>query len=136
MAFLIRTIDITASGREIVRDRTVEKAELVVGRASESDIHLQDLAVEQRHVSLSDAGGGMLAAQSLGGLEFGLDGRSVTQGTIDPNVGSIVGRFPLPIQPAIRPEFFCAGFGGELPFRPSTTNCLSPSSILITRSTN
>ena len=91
MAFLIRTIDITASGREIVRDREIGKSELVVGRAAESDIHLTDLAVEQRHVRLADAGGGMLVAESLGGLEFGLDGRSVKEGTIDPNVGAEVG---------------------------------------------
>ncbi|AWW75571.1 cytochrome c family protein [Erythrobacter sp. KY5] len=88
MAFLIRTIDITASGREIVRDREVGKPELITGRAAESDIHLADLAVEQRHVRLADAGGGMLMAESLGGLEFGLNGRSVKDGTIDPNVGA------------------------------------------------
>ena len=51
MAFLIRTIDFTSSGREIVRDRTHDSAEVTIGRASENDIHLPDLAVEQKHVS-------------------------------------------------------------------------------------
>lgn len=90
MAFLIRTIDVTASGREIVRDRTVDKGELSIGRASDNDIHLTDLAVEQHHISMKDAGGGMLSVESVGGLGFGLDGRTVTSGSIDPNVGGEV----------------------------------------------
>ncbi len=88
MAFLIRTIDYTSSGREIVRDRTVEQASLTVGRASENDIHLPDLAVEQHHVKLSDAGGGMLAAEAIGGLGFGVDGKTQKNSEIDPNVGA------------------------------------------------
>jgi hypothetical protein len=87
MAFLIRTIDFTAAGREIVRERVVEQASLTVGRAAENDIHLPDLAVEQRHVRIDALADGTLAAQSLGTLEFGLDGRSVTEGTIDPRTG-------------------------------------------------
>ena len=50
MPFRIRTIDQTASGREIVRERELAQAELTIGRAAENDIHLPDLAVEQRHV--------------------------------------------------------------------------------------
>lgn len=90
MSFLIRTIDVTASGRKIVRDREVDKAELSIGRASESDIHLPDLAVEQNHLVIRDAGAGMLAVESVGGLGFGVDGRTVTSGVIDPNVGAEV----------------------------------------------
>ena len=88
MAFLIRTIDFTAAGREIVRDRTIDQNELSIGRASENDIHLPDLAVEQHHVRLSDAGGGLLAIESVGGLAFGIDGRTETSAQIDPNVGT------------------------------------------------
>ena len=88
MAFLIRTIDYTSSGREIVRDRTVEQDALTIGRAAENDIHLPDLAVEQNHGRLSDAGGGMLRAEALGGLGFGIDGRVEESVEIDPNVGA------------------------------------------------
>lgn len=88
MAFLIRTIDFTASGREIVRDRTLEAAEVNIGRAAENDIHLPDLAVEQRHVRISDAGGGMLKIEAVGGLEFGIDGRSTKAADVDPNIGA------------------------------------------------
>ena len=45
MTFLIRTIDITASGREIRRERLSEAPTITVGRATENDIHLPDLAV-------------------------------------------------------------------------------------------
>lgn len=85
--FLIRTIDFTAAGRELVRDRVVEQTRLTVGRAAENDIHLPDLAVEQRHVGIDLAPEGTLAVAALGTLGFGLDGRVVTEGTIDPRTG-------------------------------------------------
>jgi len=87
MAFLIRTIDFTAAGREIIRDRVVEQDALTIGRAAENDIHLADLAVEQNHVRIGLAGDGTIAAEALGTLGFGLDGRTVTQGSIDPRTG-------------------------------------------------
>jgi hypothetical protein len=87
MAFLIRTIDFTAAGREIIRDRVVEQASLSIGRAAENDIHLPDLAVEQHHVRIETRGDGTLDVAALGTLGFGLDGRVVTEGTIDPHTG-------------------------------------------------
>ncbi|MFN4019479.1 MAG: cytochrome c3 family protein [Erythrobacter sp.] len=87
MAFLIRTIDFTAAGREIIRDRMADKASLTIGRAAENDIHLPDLAVEQNHVRLDLADDGTLIAAALGTLGFGLDGRVVTEGRIDPRTG-------------------------------------------------
>ena len=79
MAFLIRTIAIAKSGREIIRDRTVESAGLVVGRSPDSDIHLPDLTVELQHVSIADAGGGMIEAKALGELPFDLNGSTVNE---------------------------------------------------------
>jgi hypothetical protein len=87
MAFLIRTIDFTAAGRELIRDRMADKASLTIGRAAENDIHLPDLAVEQRHVQIDLLRDGMIAVAALGTLGFGLDGRVVTEGTIDPRTG-------------------------------------------------
>ena len=40
MDFRIRTVDRTASGREIVRERALAADELVIGRAAENAIHL------------------------------------------------------------------------------------------------
>jgi hypothetical protein len=87
MAFLIRTIDFTAAGREIVRDRLIDKPDLTIGRAAENDIHLPDLAVEQRHVRLDLDAAGTITAEALGALGFALDGRSVTSGSINPAIG-------------------------------------------------
>lgn len=87
MAFLIRTIDFTAAGREIIRDRVVEKTSLSIGRAAENDIHLPDLAVEQRHVAIDLRPDGSLAVASLGTLGFALDGRSVNEGVIESRAG-------------------------------------------------
>ncbi|MEM1053342.1 MAG: cytochrome c3 family protein [Pseudomonadota bacterium] len=83
MAFLIRTIAVAKSGREIVRDRTVEKDELKVGRSQDCDIHLPDLKVELQHLQLVNSGSGSIDANSLGELPFDLDGQSITQATIN-----------------------------------------------------
>ncbi|TRD11959.1 cytochrome c family protein [Erythrobacter insulae] len=88
MAFLIRTVDFTAAGREIVRDRTVEQSELTIGRATDNDIHLPDLAVEQHHVRIQEAPDGTLIIGSVGGLGFGIDGRTETSAEIAPSAGA------------------------------------------------
>jgi len=85
--FLIRSIDLTATGREIVREREIAKADLSIGRAAENDIHLPDLAVEQRHVSVTPAVGGQLRLKAIGNLGFTVDGRSTSDVTIDPSEG-------------------------------------------------
>ncbi|MBT2135020.1 cytochrome c family protein [Croceibacterium sp. LX-88] len=89
--FLIRSIDQTATGREIVRERAVEGNELTIGRAAENDIHLADLAVEQNHVRIVPASGGRLRLQATGTLGFTVDGRSTTDVTIDPRDGAELG---------------------------------------------
>jgi len=88
MPFRIRTVDFTATGREIVRERELEQAELSIGRAAENAIHLPDLAVEQRHVEVLPAPGGKLRLRAAGTLGFTLDGRSVRDATVDPGEGS------------------------------------------------
>jgi hypothetical protein len=87
MAFRLRTIDVTADGRQIVRDRDIAATVLTVGRAAENDIHLPDLAVDPNHarLTLSD---GRITAEALGTLGFGLDGVSSRTATIDPARGA------------------------------------------------
>jgi hypothetical protein len=87
VAFLIRTIDFTAAGREIIRERVVEEPGLTVGRAAENAVHLPDLAVEQHHLRIDTLADDTLAVTALGTLGFGLDGRVVTEGVIDPRTG-------------------------------------------------
>lgn len=91
MAFLIRTIDTTASGREIVRDRELAKDAIAIGRASESDIHLPDLAIEQNHARITSSHGGALKVESVGGLGFTVNGRKTQSTTINPREGAELG---------------------------------------------
>ena len=88
MAFRIRTIDMTAGGREIVREREHAGDELVIGRAAENAIHLPDLAVEQQHVRVLRESGGRLRLQAVGTLGFTLDGRTTRDATVDPGEGA------------------------------------------------
>ncbi len=91
MAFLIRTIDLTADGREIIRDREVAQEALTIGRAAENDIHLGDLAVEQSHARIEQTAGGKLRIEATGTLGFLLDGRVTKSGQIVPHEGAELG---------------------------------------------
>jgi len=91
MTFLIRTIDFTATGREIVRERSHEGDTLSIGRASENAVHLPDLAVEQNHAKVEPAAGGQLKVSSVGGLGFSVDGRTTTEAIFNPREGTELG---------------------------------------------
>jgi hypothetical protein len=88
MSFLVRTIDFTASGREIVREKTVDQGQLSIGRASECDVHLPDLAVEHKHVTIDSSDGSRLKIAAVGKLGFAIDGRVTTDATVDPREGA------------------------------------------------
>ncbi|WP_324261501.1 cytochrome c3 family protein [Altererythrobacter sp. H2] len=87
MAFLIRTIDFTADGREIVRDRPIEAASVSIGRAAENTLHLPDLAVEQEHAQIEPVADGRLRITAVGTLGFTMDGRKIMQAEFDPHAG-------------------------------------------------
>lgn len=89
MAFRLRQIEVTAAGREIVRDRAVAGKLLVVGRAADSDIHLPDLAIEPRHATIDLRHDGRVEVVAAAGtLGFGCDGETVTEAVIDPATGA------------------------------------------------
>lgn len=88
MAFLIRTVALTADGREIVRDKRVEKAQISVGRAAERDIHLTDLAVEPDHARIEKLDDRRIVVRSVGTLGFAIDGRTSQKAEIDSAVGA------------------------------------------------
>ena len=87
MAFRIRQIDVTATGREIVRERLVEQPRLTIGRAAENDLHLPDLALDPVHAELLDAGAGQIEVKALGPLPFTLDGASTRATTLSARDG-------------------------------------------------
>ncbi|TMM47301.1 cytochrome c3 family protein [Qipengyuania marisflavi] len=78
MTFLIRTVDRTATGREIVREREVAGDKLTIGRATTNDIVLPDLAVEQHHAVLERVADGRLRMVSTSAHGFVHDGRKTT----------------------------------------------------------
>lgn len=87
MTFRLRTIDVTADGRQIVRDRDVAASRLTIGRAAENDIHLPDLAVDPQHAAI-ELRGDRLEVTALGTLGFGVDGVSSQEAAIDPAGGA------------------------------------------------
>ncbi|QKG72145.1 cytochrome c3 family protein [Erythrobacter mangrovi] len=91
MTFLIRTVDRTATGREIVRDRKVESDTLTIGRATTNDIVLPDLAVEQHHATVSVAERGRLHVAAASSRNFLHDGRSSPEAYFDPANGAELG---------------------------------------------
>lgn len=91
MSFLIRTIDFTAAGREIIRDRMHDGDTLTIGRASENNLHLPDLAVEQHHATIQPGPGEQLTAVSAGSLGFTHDGKNVTQAVFSARDGAELG---------------------------------------------
>lgn len=91
MAFLLRTITLTADGREIVRDNRLEKPQLSLGRAAERDIHLPDLAVEPDHARIEQLDDRRILVRSVGTLGFTVDGRASKRTEIDSATGAELG---------------------------------------------
>lgn len=87
MTFRLRTIDTTADGRRIVRDRDVAGPVLTIGRAAENDIHLPDLAVDPAHARM-ELRSGKIAVEAIGTLGFGVDGVTSRAATVDPAGGA------------------------------------------------
>ncbi|MBA3055548.1 MAG: cytochrome C [Sphingomonadales bacterium] len=88
MTFRLRTIDYTADGRKIVREKNIAKPRLAIGRAAENDIHLADLAVEANHAVISEQPASRVAIEATGTLGFGLDGKTVRQAGVDARTGA------------------------------------------------
>lgn len=91
MTFRIRQIEITATGREIVRDRDVSADTIAIGRSTENDIHLPDLAVEARHATMALHSGGRLEVAATGSLGFVRDGVDTRSAVIDSRGGAELG---------------------------------------------
>ncbi len=88
MTFRIRTIEVTAGGREIVRNRDVAGERLTVGRAADNTLALPDLTLDPHHADIAQLGDGRVLIEASGGLGFLRDGQRLTSATIDPASGS------------------------------------------------
>lgn len=90
MTFLIRTIDYTEAGREIVRERQIQQTLISVGRSSENDIHLADLSVELYHLTIEEIDGSKIRVVAQSPLGFKLDGQQRTDILIGKSEGGEV----------------------------------------------
>ena len=88
MIFRIRTVETTAQGREIVRDRDVTAERITLGRAAENTLHLPDLSLDPYHAEIGAVDAGRIVVTALTTLGFGLDGRQVETARIDPAAGA------------------------------------------------
>ncbi|PEQ10663.1 cytochrome C [Novosphingobium sp. PC22D] len=91
MAFKLRSIDVTATGREIVRDTDLAGSAIIIGRSADCDIHLPDLALEARHARATLLEGGRVEIRALGTLGFSVDGTDTLHAEIDPQIGAELG---------------------------------------------
>jgi predicted CXXCH cytochrome family protein len=88
VTFRLRQIELTADGREIIRDKDIVQDDVTLGRAAANDIHLPDLAVEPGHATIAWQGDNRVAVTALGTLGFGLDGRVTRAATVDCRAGA------------------------------------------------
>jgi len=79
VSFTLNQITRRAGGGEIVRTREFPASAIVVGRGSDCDIQLPDLAVSLRHVSLRQPSGTELVIESLGREPFEIDGEFTSE---------------------------------------------------------
>ena len=83
MSFTLRQITQRAGGGEIVRARTIEAAELTIGRGADCELQLPDLAVSLRHARLTQTGPSQVAVEAFPGLDFEAGGRFTNRASLE-----------------------------------------------------
>lgn len=83
MSFVIRQIAKRADGGDIIRTRTIETAEISVGRGTDCDIQLPDLGVMLRHARLSQLSDGTVAVEATGGIPLEIGGKFLNRADLD-----------------------------------------------------
>jgi predicted CXXCH cytochrome family protein len=75
MAFIVKQISARATGGTITRSRTIDQPSLMVGRAADSDVVLEDLAVRLQHLKLTSLPGGRVGIEPLDRAAVNLNGK-------------------------------------------------------------
>lgn len=83
MAFILRRVSVTRAGKSIVRDRALAANAVRIGRDGGNDIHVEDLAVNPHHATLSSPDGRQVVVTASAGLGFDYNGRSVERAAFD-----------------------------------------------------
>jgi hypothetical protein len=82
--FQLKLITQRAGGGDpIVRERVVPGPEAAIGRAADSDIVLADLSVDPQHAKMRFTGPGRVSIESVSGLPFKVDGKSVQRADLN-----------------------------------------------------
>lgn len=88
MKLVLRSIDRTASGREILREREVTSDAITIGRATTNSVVLSDLSIEQHHATLApDPAGERLVMRAETRHGFLFEGASRHEVSFDPAAG-------------------------------------------------
>ena len=106
MSFTLNQITRRAGGGEIVRSREFPGSSLIVGRGSDCDIQLPDLAVSLRHVNLRQPSGTELAIDAMGREPFEIDGKFTTEAqvSLDHEHRLVLGSHVLAISAGAKPN--------------------------------
>lgn len=75
MTFIIRTIGQRSGGGEIVRERPVEKSDVLIGRGTDCDMEIADLAVMLNHARVRRTGS-HVEVTAVGGIDLVVDGKT------------------------------------------------------------
>ena len=82
MSFTLNQVTRRAGGGDIVRTREFEGAQISIGRGSDCDVQLQDLAVSLRHAAMRQTGPSDVVIEALGKQPFEIDGKFTTTATV------------------------------------------------------
>ena len=101
MSFIVRQVAKRADGGDIIRTRTLVQAELTVGRGTDCDIQLADLAVMLRHARLVQITAGKVSVETTGGVPVEVGGKFVTRAdlAVAENPTIDIGPFRLSLSP-------------------------------------
>jgi pSer/pThr/pTyr-binding forkhead associated (FHA) protein len=83
MSFILRQVTTRVGAPDIVREKPLAAAEPVIGRGSDCDIQLTDLAVNLRHAVVKQTGPGKVNVESMGEENFEADGKFVHKIDLD-----------------------------------------------------
>ena len=87
MTFRVKTVETSAQGREIVRNRDLAGKRVTIGRSADNALHLPDLSLDPHHATITLLEAGRIAVETVGSLGFGNDGRQVHSASIAPQTG-------------------------------------------------
>ena len=83
MSFIIRQLTKRADGGDIIRTRQLVQAEISIGRGTDCDIQLPDLAVMLRHARLVRISGSRVSVETTGGVPVEVGGKFVTRADLE-----------------------------------------------------